>query len=66
MSGTITVTVTENIVYELAIDTSGGFPDGYDFASDPDGLLDTYVADVTSTSPGFHTVSLERDITIDG
>lgn len=66
MSNTISVTVTETIEYELTIDTSDGFPDGYDFDSDPNGLLDSYVADITSTSNGSEIVSLDRDITIDG
>lgn len=66
MSDTISVTVTETIVYEITVDTSDGFPDGYDFDSDPDDLLDSYVADVTSASDGSEIVSLERDISIDG
>ena len=66
MSDTITVTVTETIVYNFTVDTSDGFPDGYDFDSDPDDLLDSYVADITSSSDGSEIVNLERDITING
>ena len=66
MSNTISMTVIETIEYEITVDTSDGFPDGYDFDSDPDDLLDSYVADITSSSDGSEIVNLERDITING
>lgn len=66
MSDTFSVTVIETIEYEIIIDPSDGFPDGYDFDSDPDDFLDSYVADITSTTDGGEIVSLERDITING